>query len=89
MDGRKEGRKKDRKNERKEGRKGEREEGREREREREREKERKKEGHMVKVNSTRGETYCHYNMGYTFRPPASILLYAPSYRQDNTEQAIC
>ena len=36
----------------------------------------------------RKETRCH-NMGYSFRLPARILLYAPSHRQDSTYHGLC
>ena len=41
--------------------------------------------HMVKdhSDSKRG------NMGYSFRLTARVLLYAPSYRQDNTYHVLC
>ena len=36
----------------------------------------------------REETSCHH-MGYSFRLAARVLLYAPSYRQDNTYHGLC
>ena len=36
----------------------------------------------------RKETRCRH-MGYSFRLAARVLLYAPSYRQDNTYHGLC
>ena len=45
--------------------------------------------HMVKdIQIAREETRCH-NMGYSFRLVATVLLYAPSHRQDNTYHSLC
>ena len=41
-------------------------------------------GHnMVKDHSARAETCCRDFMGCSFQLAASVLLYAPSHRQDN------
>ena len=37
----------------------------------------------VKDHSAREKTYCHH-IGYYFRLAASVILYAPSHRQDST-----
>ena len=36
----------------------------------------------------REETHCHH-MGFSFRLAARVLLYASSYRQDNTYHSLC
>ena len=36
----------------------------------------------------RKETHCHH-IGYSLRLTASVLLYAPSHRQDNTYHGLC
>ena len=36
----------------------------------------------------RKETRCHH-IGYSFRLPARVLLYAPSHRQDSTYHSLC
>ena len=43
-------------------------------------------GHIVKdhSDSERGN-----HMGYSFRLPAMVLLYAPSHRQDSTYHSLC
>ena len=45
--------------------------------------------HMVKDHSDsgRGNRCCH--MGYSFRLTATVLLYAPSHRQDSTYHSLC
>ena len=36
----------------------------------------------------RKETRCHH-IGYSYRLTATVLLYAPSHRQDNTYHILC
>ena len=46
--------------------------------------------HMVKDHSdTEREETCCCHMGYSFRLAASVLLYAPSHRQDSTYHSLC
>ena len=37
----------------------------------------------------RKEIRCRHHMGYSFRLPARVLLYASSHRQDNTYRSFC
>ena len=43
---------------------------------------------MVKDDSDKEETCLHY-MGYSFLLAASVLLYAPIHRQNNTYHGLC
>ena len=43
---------------------------------------------MMKDHSAREETRCRH-IGYCFRLAARVLLYASSYRQDNTYHGLC
>ena len=41
------------------------------------------------IQITREQTLCCHYMGYSFRLPARVLLYAPSHRQDSTYHDVC
>ena len=45
--------------------------------------------YIVMDHSVREETCCCHYMGYFFCLATSILLYAPSYRQDSTYHSLC
>ena len=46
-------------------------------------------GYMVSdILIVRKETRCHH-IGYSFRLPTMVLLYAPSHRQDSTYHGLC